>query len=307
MESYKKRLIIRELCSRNNRTFAILGSGVVSHIATKLLKDTIVLTKKRTDIFLDNVFFHDTIENRLMLLLFDIEYTSKDIPVTYFNNLTNEFTSNVTDAIRFQIAKEKMGDTSKPIVLSTMTEDKPSFTNLLFNEQLLKKELLRNTDSVEIFPDHIIEKEDCVVLYFDDKFIKVDYLINTIPQPFFNPLLHDNHKEFKYNPLVFVTHKVEDLIEDKMVYSYNNCFWKRIFVKNGIECIEFNQEDWDEGKFKKEFHFINEYKITTVPYGRIQSVDVPDTKRIIHIGRFAQWQHSITTEHVINKLINLKK
>jgi len=299
------------LCSRNNRTFAILGSGVVSHIATKLLKDTIVLTKKRTDIFLDNIFFHDTIENRLMLLLFNIEYESKDIPVTYYNSVDGTFTSEVTDAIRFQIAKEKMGDTSKPIVLSTMTETKPKFTNLLFDERLLKKELLRNTDSVEIFPDLVIEKEDGVVLYFDDKFIKVDYLINTIPQPFFNPLLHnpfhENDYEFKYQPLVFVTHKVDTVINDKMVYSYNNCFWKRIFVKNGIECIEFNQEDWDEEKFKLEFQYVKDYKVTVIPYGRISSVDVPDTKRIIHIGRFAQWQHSITTEHVINKLINLNK
>lgn len=307
MESYKKRFIVRELRSANNRKFAILGSGIVSHLASKLLKETIILTKKRTDIFLDNVFFHDTIENRLMLLLFGIDYTSKHIPVSYYNDIDKSTVYEVTDEIRYQIAREKMGDISKPIVLSAMTESKPNFTNLLFDERLLKKELLRNTDCVELFPDSIIEQDDCVLLYFDNDYIKVDYLINTIPQPFFNSLLSNelHSRSYQFNPLIFVTHKVDDSIEDKMIYSYNNCFWKRIFVKNSIECIEFNKEDWDEQKFKSEFHYITEYKVTEIPYGRISSVDVPDTKRIKHIGRFAQWQHSITTEHVINKLINL--
>jgi hypothetical protein len=202
MESYKKRLIVRELRSANNRKFAILGSGIVSHLASKLLKETIVLTKKRTDIFLDNVFFHDTIENRLMLLLFGIDYTSKDIPVSYYNDIDKSTVYEVTDEIRYQIAREKMGDISKPIVLSAMTESKPNFTNLLFDERLLKKELLRNTDCVELFPDNIIELDDCVLLYFDNDCIKVDYLINTIPQPFFNSLLSNqlHSRSYQFNP-----------------------------------------------------------------------------------------------------------
>ena len=227
----------------------------------------------------------------------------------YYNNENGIVHSKATDAIRYQIAKEKMGDTSKPIVLSTMTEAKPIFTNLLFDENAFKKELLRNTDCVELFPDSIIEQEDGVLLYFDDEYIKFDYLINTIPQPFFNPLLHnpfhESNYQFKYNPLIFVTHRVGSGIEDQMIYAYNNCFWKRIFIKNSIGCIEFNKEDWDEDRFKQEFSHIDKYQVIEIPYGRISSENVPDTKRIKHIGRFAQWNHEITTEHAINKLIKL--
>lgn len=295
--------------SKNNRRIAILGSGVVSHLASKLLKDATIFTKRKTDIFLDNMFFHDTIENRLLLMICNTTYISKDVPVWYFNNNTKTITGVVTDEIRRQIAREKMGDATKPIVLSTMTDIKPSFTNLIFDQNELKNELLLNTNIAEIFPTTIHETKDEIILQFDDKQLSFDYLINTIPQPFFNPLLHnpchESNYEFKYNPLVFVTNTNKSLDDDMMTYSYNNCFWKRIFVKNGIECIEFNEEDWDEERFKEQFPRITSYNVVKVPYGRIKSVHIPDTKRIKHIGRFAQWNHSITTEHSINKLLNL--
>ena len=285
---------------------------MVSHLATKLLKDTIVLTKKRSDIFLDNIFFHDTIENRLMLLLFGIDFKSKNVPVYYYDNNTRKMTDDVDQNIKEIIAREKMGDTSKGVTLSGMTDSNPKFTNLIFDETKLKKELLDRSESIEVFPTSIVEYNDFVRLYFGDEdiYFDVEYLINTIPQPFFSELNwetkgHQNHiVKYEFRPLVFVTHKTD--FDDKMIYSYNNCFWKRIFVKNNVECIEFAEEDWDAIRFRNDFKYItNEYNVIKVPYGRISSVNVQDSPRIFNIGRFAQWKHSITTEHVINKLINL--
>lgn len=294
--------------SGNSRKIAILGSGIVSNIATKILNDVIILTKRRAELFLNNIFFHDTIENRLMLILLGIEFTSKDVPVDYYDNNKKIYSKVATDEIRLQIAKEKMGDTKSPIILSTMTKEKPEFRNLFFNENKLKSKLIHQTEAIELFPTAIVEGKFGVRLYFDKEFIEYadfEYIINTIPQPFFAPLVNEfsDPRVYKYNPLVFVTHNTTE--GESMTYSYNNCFWKRIFIKNNIECIEFNKEDWDEAKFNKEFPWVKDYQVTEIPYGRISSVEVPDTKRIINIGRFAQWQHSITTEHVINKLINL--
>ena len=238
-----------------------------------------------------------------MLLLFGIEFVSKDIPVSYFDNYTGQIHIDATETIRTQIAREKMGNLNKPVVLSTMTDKKPQFKNLLFDETALQIKLLSNTDVITLYPEKIEEHEDHVRLFFDDdEYIDFKYLINTIPQPFFSKLIN-SEEEYQFNPLVFVTTRCNE--EDSMIYSFNNCIWKRKFVKNKNLCIEFNKEDFNEDTFKHMFPEIKDYIINEVPYGRISSKEVPDTKRIKHIGRFAQWDHSITTEHAISKLINL--
>ncbi len=269
----------------NTRKIAILGSGIVSNLATKLLKDTIVLTKKRTPIFLDNVFIHDTIENRLMLMLFGIDFKSHEIPVWYYNYKTGVADTICNREISNQIAREKMGDLTKEYI----------------------SKLTYQAEALSIFPYKVVEYPDFVRLFFNDlEYVDFEYLINTIPQPFFDPLLNPNYqKQFVYRPLIFIT--APCIAPDSMTYSYNNCPWKRQFVKNYILCIEFNKEDFSLDILFKEFPELKhvEYKLIEIPYGRIKSQEVKDTPRIKHIGRFAQWNHSITTEHSINKLINL--
>lgn len=291
------------MCETNTRKFAILGDGIVAKIISKFFPDSVILTKRKTEIFTNNMFFHDTLEIRLMLKLFEIDFISKDIPVYYYNNMTKQTTSKITDGIRYQIAREKMGDTSKPIVLSTMTDLKPSFQNLLFNEQLLKRKLEESSDVVDIFPDSIEEFSDFVRIHFPDGHFDVEYLINTIPQPFFSPLIGDSPYEYKYRSLVFATLDTDE--DDYMTYSYYDCMWKRIFVKNRQKCIEFEEHDWNEERFNSEFPEYTNYTITKIPYGRISSTEVTDSPRIKHIGRFAQWDHAITTEHIIHKILNL--
>lgn len=292
------------MSERNHRKFAVLGSGLVSNLCSVLLRDTITLTKRKTPVFLDNVFFHDRIENRMMLRMFDIQYRSQDVPVFYHDNSTGKNWDKATDEIRLQIAKEKMGDTSKEIVLSDMNPDDQKFTNLFFDEGRLKHILEKETDVVELFPTHIHEFDDYVRVFFDEYYVDFEYLINTIPQPFFNPLLYNPLKvDFKCKALTFVTsHAIEP---NQMIYSYNDCFWKRMFIKNSTLCIEFDSLDWNENVFNELFPKITDYKITQIPYGRIETQKIPDTKRIINIGRFAQWNHSLTTEHIVNKIINL--
>lgn len=253
--------------------------------------------------FLSSVYFHDTIENRMMLLLLKIPFVSKRTRVFYHDANTDERTEKVTLQIRETIGREKMGDSSTPVVLSTMQTDTDEFVNLFFDESDFKKQLLSTSETIELYPTSIVEYDDFVRIFFGSVFFDVEYLINTIPQPFFCPLVDSDSGIYKYKPLVFVT--TQSTEEECMIYSYNNCFWKRQFIKSGIKCIEFDKEDWDEQRFKLYFPEIKKYKVTEMPYGRIKSIDVKDTNRIKHVGRFAQWQHSITTEHVINKLLKL--
>lgn len=293
------------MCERNSRKVAVLGSGLVSNIASYLLRDTIVLTKRQTPLFFGNVFFHDRIETRLMLRMFDIEYKSEDIPVSYYDAETGQMHYEATDDIRLKIAKEKMGDTTKEIVLSDMNKNEQIFRNLIFDENKLKRILINETDVIELFPTCIQEFKDYVRVFFENEYVDFEYLINTIPQTFFNPLLYNPYDlKFNYKSLTFASHEFDH--GNTMIYSYNQCFWKRVFIKNGLKTIEFETSDWNESIFKHMFNLEGKsYQKVEVPYGRIESVEVPDTKRIINIGRFAQWKHELTTEHIIRKTINL--
>lgn len=229
----------------------------------------------------------------------------------YYNNTTGETTEVATDEIKIQIAREKMGifNNAQDVVLSTMTNEKPEFRNLFFNEDKFKSILKSYTPVTELFPTRIIEFKDFVRLYFDESdeslFIDTEYLVNTIPMTFFKDLTTNSiyNRKYEYNPVVFVSYHTDE--PDSMTYTYNNCFYKRIFNKNGYGCIEIDEVDWNEAKFKQVFPHITNSRVTIIPYGRIRTQEIPDTNRIKHVGRFAQWDHSITTEHVINKLINL--
>lgn len=290
--------------TKNTRKIAILGSGIVSNLATKLLKDTIVFTKKRTPIFLDNVFIHDTIENRLMLMLFGIDFKSKLIPVYYQDYKTGLTTQTLTNEISEIISREKMGDSTKTNQISGMSITQSDFRNLLFDEKEFISLLTYQSESLAMFPDKIVEYSDFVRVQFGNfGYADFEYVINTIPQPFFSNLISDNSTRFNYQPLIFITVKTEQ--PDMMMYSYNGGFWKRQFIKGGSHCFEFEKDQWDEGLFDFLYPTLGEKKITEILYGRIKSVEVHDTPRIKHIGRFAQWNHSITTEHSVNKLINL--
>lgn len=250
----------------------------------------------------------------MMLRLFNLEYISKVVPVMYYDNLTDSLSISATDEIKIQISKEKMGmfKDAKDITLSTMTDEKPEFRNLFFNEDKFKSILKSYTNVSELYPVRITEYENFIRLHLDEKdesiYIDTEYLVNTIPMTFFKDLLHSDtydiyNRRYEYESIVFVSFNTNE--PDAMIYTYNNCFYKRVFFKNGRGCIEIDSIDWDENKFKELFPHIKNYKVTTIPYGRIRTLKVPDTLRIKHVGRFAQWDHSITTEHVINKLINL--
>lgn len=290
--------------SRNSRRVAVLGSGIVGSLATKLIPDSIVLTKRKTDLFLDNTFFHDTIENRLLLMLFGIEFNSKLIPVQYYNFETNDISYHLTSEIASIISKEKMGGSST--VISNMTEDEQDFVNLQFDRRILKDALLASSDQVVLFPTMITEYDDRVRVWIDHECIDFEYLINTIPQPFFQKIFSSEipQQEFKYSSITFVTSKC-DVFSSSMMYSYNGCPWKRVFIIDGTQCIEFDTNDFSADVLHQNFPLLKNYSVVHLPYGRIKSDPIKDTNRIKHIGRFAQWDHRITTEHTIRKLLNL--
>lgn len=293
----------------NSGRVAILGSGLVAHAASLLIDSCVIFTKRKTDVFLDNIFFHDTPENRMLLLICGAKIKSVDIPVYYYNCSNGELTSVLTQKIAETIAIEKMGSLYKgqDAIISNINFQDQKFRNLIFDEYELTKNLMKSHYTLDIYPTRIIENEEGVALYFGNDVYHVDYVINTIPQIYFSKLLSDKDVTdlYKYRSLTMLSKKVD--YPDSMTYSYNSCVWKRQFVKNNIMCTEYDTEEYEALDDDRKFELDLEYETKTViPYGRILSNPVQDTKRIFHVGRFAQWDHRITTEHCIQKLLKIE-
>lgn len=227
----------------------------------------------------------------------------------------------ITAEERIQLVREKMGikdDAVDTGDLSISTKNdlmNDRFFHLDFDEKQFLKKLNASSDMVvEIDFRMIQERPDGVDIFIGEEMkpLTFDYVINTIPRNAFE-IMHSSGLPqsigFASMPVSFVTtkdHAIEELahIRDHMLYAFGGCNWKRIICKRGVSSIEYNNTVTDE-IIKHDFRRIKDYQINTIPYARIISRETPDTDRIIHVGRFAEWNHRVSTEHVINKLIML--
>jgi len=139
-----------------------------------------------------------------------------------------------------------------------------------------------------------------------------DWLVSTIAAPYFwkgwdQSLFSLPEKKFKHLPITNVIVKECPYEFDnryEMIYYDSHCSWSRV-AKHGLGyTLEFTGEI-----SKEDFQMLYpEYTVLdhfVVPMGRIFSVEnISPRNNIIFSGRFAQWQHHITTEYVINQSIN---
>jgi hypothetical protein len=315
MGNYQQRRILRRLRESNHYNVAILGSGLAALVAHRLIPGSIIITKKHLPLFLNNVFFHDRVETRLLLNGMGFSnFTSRVVPFYYMNGHSGSLENEVTDEQRIQIITEKMGDlgiNTGDISLSTKIEVNEEFRMLEFDENEFVLQMTEQSTILQLDFKQIQETANGVDIILDDgSRITFDRLVNTIPQNAFANYVnrHMGYDNYKAMPVTFVNCKNPLLsVRDKsyMVYTFNGMRWKRILCKNNIAAIEYNTDNIDDAMIQKDFPGLIDYKIQTIPYGRIMSQKVYDSKRIIHLGRFAEWNHRISTEHVINKICTL--
>jgi hypothetical protein len=248
------------------------------------------------------------------------EFTSKVVPFYYYDNLTEIIHNEISEADRMTIIREKMGKLGPSgdgdISISTKVNLGDEFRHLVFNADELKNNLRSSAIENVLDFTKITEHDRGVDIEFHDpeNVITFDGVINTIPRYAFDELAGHRKSIYAHEPVTFVNTKnpFKSILDpDYMVYTFNKAVFKRVLCKNGQAAIEYNASV-DElpmviESLAIDFPDVVDYTTVTIPYGRIISQKFEDTPRIIHVGRFAEWNHIISMEHVINKicLLNL--
>lgn len=140
---------------------------------------------------------------------------------------------------------------------------------------------------------------------------KYDTLVSTIPAPQFYRAYQGKVESPSFDsvPITFVTVQKKPAEFDgdyEMVYYDDSVPFTRISHLHGKYCIEFTGE-LSEEKFREMYPGVRIFDMWTLKGGRIVSQKLtPPQENIIFSGRFAQWDHKITTEHVIKQAMEYK-
>jgi hypothetical protein len=318
MASYKEQYYYRQLRSADHKRVAILGSGIVALIAGRIIDNSILITKKRDNLHLKNVYVHDTPETRSLFRLFaKFPLKKQEVDIFYYDGNLDKLYKSITGEQREYLIRRKMGDSNFKIKDSSISTTKANDDKLFvlnYDDIEFEKTLFRNINIIEWPFTRVQEYENFVRIHgTEDLYVDYDYVINTIPQNFFQDYHGNidayNYKNYVAKPITFVS---GDNIEfsvisenDFMVYGLNGCGFERIFCNNKKLIVEYNGDNIPDEEIKSDFVNIKNIRKTVLPYGRIVTQEVKDSKRIINVGRFAQWDHSITLEHSIQKLLSL--
>jgi hypothetical protein len=141
----------------------------------------------------------------------------------------------------------------------------------------------------------------------ETEYREYEKLVTTIPAPFFWKAYGDSTKEFKCLPITnIITDAKPPMFDDKfeMVYYSEEFPFTRVSHLNGKYALEFTgvmtKEQFSEifGEFPILDYFV-------VKQGRIfnRNDNRPPQDNIKFLGRFAEWNYQITTEHIIKKSI----
>lgn len=142
---------------------------------------------------------------------------------------------------------------------------------------------------------------------------KYNQLVSTIPAPVFWRAWNAGHSvtdtpQFESLPITFVTTKIrpEEFDGDyEMIYYDESVPFCRASRHNHTYCLEFTGNISRE-VFESMYPEIRVRDWWQLPSGRIKSQQNLPPENVIFSGRFSQWDHSVTTEHVIRQALDYR-
>jgi len=168
---------------------------------------------------------------------------------------------------------------------------------------------------------HIGFTDDTQSSNSDYVYKKYDKIISTMPAPIFweawgighnmNESGVNTQDQFNSLAITFVTmkRKPDEFDGDyEMIYYDRSLPFTRISHIDNKYCIEFTgimPRETFEKMFPELAPGISDYWV--LPHGRIRSKKTVAPKNVIFSGRFAEWQHNITTEHVIAQALAYRR
>lgn len=266
------------------------------------------------------VWLHDTAETRQFLQ--DLGFTqshwsTKRSYIGYYHNgWIRDFIDSQMNTLLIQ---KKMSEWNKPIdktfqpdssKLSMGDYESTNYMNTLDVDLIAVIEKLNERANIErgfvtkITPEHIEVKTS-----FDQEegtIVPYSKLVSTIAAPFFWKG-YGVEKEFGHMPITNVITTVRpEHFDDRyeMIYYDDSVPYSRASFIDGKYALEFSGVI-TEDEFKTLFPNLPIDEYFVVKQGRIfkKGENVPPQENIMFLGRFAEWEHGITTEHVVQKTL----
>ena len=269
------------------------------------------------------VWLHDTYETRQFLkdLGFDqSNWTPKKSYIGYYHGgwIRNHIDSNMNKLL----IQKKMSAWNEPIdktfepdssKLSMGDHESTNYMNTLDVDLVKVIERLNEICDIErgFVVDITSNSVGVKTSFDDDKAREIPYtkLVSTIAAPFFWKG-YGQEKEFGSMPITNVITSVRPKNFDdryEMIYYDDTVPYSRASYLEGKYALEFSGVI-TEDEFKELFPELPIEEIFVVKQGRIfkNGENIPPQDNILFLGRFAEWEHGITTEHVVQKTMRLR-
>jgi len=282
------------------------------------------------------IWLHDAPQTRQLLL--DLGWQEKDIKtrkssIGYYDRgvirelltprlkqvLVDKKMTDWRDSSKIE-AVQQAKDGDSPRLSLTTGIDKTNFMNVLdVDHGAIMWRLKKKCEMTHGFVGEIRDSQIGVTNTPPNKdsqyvYQRFDHIISTIPAPFFWRAWLAGHPaypidKFESLPVTFViTKKKPDFFDDRfeMCYYDGSTTFTRVSNLENKYCIEFTG-NLSKEEFQSMFPEYPVRDIWTLPQGRIRSLPTLPPKGITFSGRFAEWQHSITTEAVVKDAMDFAR
>lgn len=267
------------------------------------------------------VWLHDTPETRYMLK--ELGFTQHEIHMKkslmgYHRN--GWIYDNVTPEFKELLIRKKMSNWNEPIDMNvkldstkmSMSDGEVDVNYMNVLDVDLVEVVRRLHDRAKMTQGFVTRITDSSVFYKTDLTSENEIerlyssLVSTIAAPMFWQSYGraDKVDSFKYLPITNIVTPVKPREFDnryEMIYYVDTPFSRGSYL-DGKYALEFTgflpQVD-----FEKLFPHLPVEQFFVVKYGRIfkNTNNVPPQENIKFLGRFAEWQYGITTEHVVRE------
>lgn len=173
-------------------------------------------------------------------------------------------------------------------------------------DKIIQKMLLKIGNRIINHNVISIEEDNKKIILDDSSFVVYENIISTIPAPIFYKIINeDNDNNFKYIPKLFIIVSTMKFPFFCNLYDYiyyiTNFKFHRITKIGKYLAVEYTtEEDLDNILSEWEFELEASFKLK---YGQIVSGSVDDFENIEFLGRYAEWNHKIKINDVLDRFI----
>lgn len=230
------------------------------------------------------------------------DYIDSEMNTLLIQKKMTEWDKEIDTSFKPDSSKLSMGDFESTNYMNTLDVDL-----IQVIEKLNEHATIEHGFVTKITPHYIVVKDD----FKDEASRSMPYskLVSTIAAPLFWKG-YGEEKELGHMPITNIITSVKPAHFDdryEMIYYDDSVPYSRASYLDGKYALEFSGIITEE-QFSELFPDLPIEEYFVVKQGRIfkKGKNLPPRSNIMFLGRFAEWEHGITTEHVIQKTLRMK-